>query len=73
MNIHIKLYKSANETYFLLKEVYGNERLSYTRVFDWFKYCQNSQKDNEDDLHSGHHCSSKPDENIKKIGNLIRS
>jgi hypothetical protein len=33
----VKLGKSATETYNLLMEVYGNECLSRTQVFEWFK------------------------------------
>jgi len=33
----VKLGKSAAETYDLLKKVYGDECLSRTQVFEWFK------------------------------------
>jgi len=33
----VKLGKSATETYDLLKKVYGDELLSRTQVFKWFK------------------------------------
>jgi len=33
----VKLGKSATETYDLLKKVYGDECLSHTQVFMWFK------------------------------------
>jgi len=34
----IKLGKSATETYNLLTEVYGDQFLSRTQVFEWFKF-----------------------------------
>jgi len=33
----VELGKSATETYDLLKKVYGDECLSRTQVFEWFK------------------------------------
>ena len=33
----VKLGKSATETYYLLKKVNGDECLSHTQVFEWFK------------------------------------
>jgi len=33
----VKLGKSARETYSCLKKVYGDECLSRTQVFEWFK------------------------------------
>ena len=33
----VKLGKSATETYDLLKKVYGDECLSCTQVYEWFK------------------------------------
>jgi hypothetical protein len=32
-----KLEKSATKTYSLLMEIYGDEYLSHTQVFKWFK------------------------------------
>jgi len=37
MKYYVKLGKSATETYDLLKKVYGDESLSCTQVFEWFK------------------------------------
>ncbi|EFN76303.1 Putative uncharacterized protein FLJ37770, partial [Harpegnathos saltator] len=73
VKFHMKLGKSATETYLLLKEVYGNECLSRVRVFEWFKRFQDGQKDVEDDSRLGRFSTSKTDKNIEKVGNLIRS
>ena len=37
MKLCVNLGKSATETHNLLKKVYGDEYLSRTRVFEWFK------------------------------------
>ncbi|EFN78791.1 Putative uncharacterized protein FLJ37770, partial [Harpegnathos saltator] len=72
VKLRMKLGKSATVTYLLLKEVYGNECLSRARVFEWFKRFQDGREDVEDDSRPGRLYTSKTDENIKKIGNLIR-
>ena len=69
----MKLGKTATETYNLLKEVYGNECLSRSRVFEWLKRFQKGQEDVQDDSRPGRSSTSKTDGNIEKIGNLIRS
>ncbi|MGP1955718.1 MAG: hypothetical protein ACTS8W_02520, partial [Arsenophonus sp. NC-PY1-MAG3] len=56
----------------LLKEVYGSECLSWARVFEWFKHFQGGQQDVEDDLRPGRPTTSKTDDNVKKVANLIR-
>ena len=56
-----------------MKEVYGNECLSRSRVFEWFKRFQEGQEDVQDDSRPDRSSTSKTDGNIEKIGNLIRS
>lgn len=73
MKFHVKLGKTATETYNLLKEVYGNECLSRARVLEWFKRFQDGREDVQDDSRPGRPSTSKTDDNIEKIGNLIRS
>ena len=43
----VKLGKSATETYDLLKKVYGDECLSRTQVFKWFKGLKREGKRSE--------------------------
>ena len=47
VKFHVKLGKTATETYNLLKEVYGHECLSRARVFEWFKRFQDGREDVE--------------------------
>ncbi|EGI66262.1 FLJ37770-like protein [Acromyrmex echinatior] len=47
--------------------------LSRARVFEWFKRFQDSREDVEDDSRPGRPSTSKTDDNIETIGNLIRS
>ena len=62
-----KLGKSATETYGLLKEVYGHDCLSRTRVFEWFKRFKEGREDIEDDPRLGRPSSSKTDEKTLKM------
>ncbi|KAJ8944329.1 hypothetical protein NQ318_016136, partial [Aromia moschata] len=68
----VKLGKTCIEAYVVLKEVYGNECLSRTQVFEWFKRFNEGRETTEDDPRPGRPSKSKTDENIEKIGKLIR-
>ncbi|KAJ8949031.1 hypothetical protein NQ318_005205, partial [Aromia moschata] len=63
----VKLGKTFTETYAMLKEVYGNECLSLTQVFEWFKWLKEGCETTEDDSRRGWPLTSKVDENIEKI------
>ncbi|KAJ8957506.1 hypothetical protein NQ318_020538 [Aromia moschata] len=54
-----------------LIEVYGNECLSRTQVFVWFKQFNEGRETTEDDPRPGWPSMSTMDENIEKIGKLI--
>ncbi|KAJ8946752.1 hypothetical protein NQ318_002582 [Aromia moschata] len=56
----------------MLKEVYGNECLSRTQVFEWFKRFKEGRETTEDDPRLGQPSMSKTDENIEKIDKPIR-
>jgi len=45
----VKLRKSATKTYDLLKKVYGDEYLSRTQVFEWFKRFKGGREEIGDD------------------------
>ena len=68
----VKLGKSFTEAYAVLKEVYRNECLSRTQVFEWFKRFKEGRETTEDDPRPGWPTTSKTDQNIKKIGEIIR-
>ncbi|KAJ8954449.1 hypothetical protein NQ318_011125 [Aromia moschata] len=62
----IKLGKTFAEAYEMLQEVYGNECLSRTQDFEWFKQFKEGRETTEDDPHPKWPSSSKTDENIEK-------
>ena len=64
----VKLGKSTTETYGLLKKVYGDECLSCTEVFEWFKRFKEGREEIRDDQHPDHPSTSKTDANIEKVG-----
>jgi len=68
----VKLGKSATETYDLLKKVYGDECLSHTQIFKWFKRFKEGREEIRDDQHPGHPSTSKTDANIKKVGEIVQ-
>ncbi|KYQ60553.1 hypothetical protein ALC60_00394 [Trachymyrmex zeteki] len=49
VKFHVKLGKTATETYNLLKQV----AMNVYRVFEWFKRFQDGRKDGEDDSRPG--------------------
>jgi hypothetical protein len=65
----VKLGKSASETYDLLKKDYGDECLSCTQVFEWFK---EGREEIGDDQQISRPSTSKTDANIEKVGEIAR-
>ena len=67
----MKLGKSATETYDLLKKVYGDECLSRTQVFEWFKRFKEGREEVGDDQRPSHPSTSKIDASIEKVGEIV--
>ena len=68
----IKLGKSATETYNLLTEVYGDQCLSRTQVFEWFKKFKEGREYVGDDPKSGRPSTAKTQENVEKVARIVR-
>jgi hypothetical protein len=66
-----KLGKPTTEAYGLLMEVYGDECLSHTQVFEWFKRFKEGKGDTEHIPCPGGPCTSKTDTNIEKVGEIV--
>ena len=69
----VKLGKTATESLNLLQQVYGDDAMSRTRVFEWHKRFANGREDVEDDPKSGRPSSTRTDENIVRVNELVRS
>ena len=67
-----KLGKSATETYNLLTEVYGDQCLSHTQVFEWFKKFKEGREYIGDDPNSGRPSTAKTQENVEKVARIVR-
>jgi hypothetical protein len=72
VKFHAKLAKPATETYSLLMDVYGDECLSRTQVFEWFIRFKEGRGEIEDDPRPGRPCTSKTDANIENVGEIVR-
>lgn len=67
-----KLGKSATETYEMLRKVYGNDVLSRTSVFEWFKRFKSGRESVEDDKHTGRPKSSRSEGEVEKIREILK-
>ena len=68
----VKPQKSATEMYYLLKKVYGDECLSHTQVFEWFKRFKKGREEIGNDQLPSRSSTSKTDANIEKIGEIVK-
>ncbi|KAJ8946216.1 hypothetical protein NQ318_013027 [Aromia moschata] len=68
----VKRAKSFTEACAMLKEVYGNECLSHTQVFEWFKRFKEGRETTKDDPRPGRHSTSK-NERTKTLKKLVKS
>ena len=68
----VKLKKSPNECFQLLKEVFGDNCVSRTQVFEWHKRFVEGREVVEDDERSGRPVTSRTDEKIQKINKIVR-
>jgi hypothetical protein len=66
-----KTGKTATETFQLIKQAYGDNALSRTRVFEWFARFRDGCKNLEDDRHSGRPTAVRTPDMIKTIRELI--
>ncbi|KAJ8959049.1 hypothetical protein NQ318_022304 [Aromia moschata] len=69
----VKLGKTFTEANAMLKEVYGNECLFRTHVFERFKRFKEGRETTEDDPRPGRPLTSKTDENMKTLGTRFES
>ena len=72
MKFCVKLGKSATETFDLLKKVYGDECLSRTQVFKWFRRFKEGREEIGDDQRPGHPSTSETDANIEKASEVVQ-
>jgi hypothetical protein len=71
MKFCVRIGKSTTETYDLLKKVYGDECLSHTQVFRWFKRFKEGREEIGDDQRPSLPSTSKTDAKIEKLVKLF--
>ena len=69
----VKLSENLTETYEKLRRAYGEHDLSRTQVFRWHKAFLVGHESVEDEHRCGRPCTSKTDENVTKVRDLVRS
>ena len=69
----VRLRKTATETLKLLQEVYGDDTMSITRLFEWHRRFKEGREEVEDDHRSGRPSTSKTDENAECLRQKVRS
>jgi len=68
----VKLGKTATETLQILRHAYGDEALSRARVFGWHRRFILGRVSVEDDTRSGRLSSSRNEDNVVRIRDMIR-
>ncbi|XP_015439553.1 PREDICTED: splicing factor 3A subunit 1-like [Dufourea novaeangliae] len=69
----VKNGESSTEIYEKLSRVYGNNTMSKPRVFDWAKRFREGRESVEDAERSGRPSTTRQDENIARVRDLVRS
>ena len=67
----VKLRKTPIECFKLLKEVYGEDVMSRTQIFEWHKHFWKGRKEVEDDLKTGQLSTTRAIENITRVKQLV--
>ena len=69
----VRLEKTPTEALKLLQEVYGDDTISRTRLFEWHRRFKQGREEVEDDHRSGRPSASRIDENVKLVRQRVRS
>ena len=66
-----KLGKSASETFELIKQAYGDDALSRTRVFEWYKMFKEGREVVEDEHRAGRPTTARTDGQVAKVKQVL--
>jgi len=73
MKFCFKVQKSAKETHEMLKLVYGDAAVTMKTVCKWSERFHNGCELVEDEERSGHPSTSKTQENVERVSEMIQS
>jgi len=73
MKFCFKLQKSAKETHEILKLVYGDAAVTMKTVYKWFERFHNGCESVEDEERLGRPSTSKTQENVERVSEMIQS
>jgi len=73
MKFCFTLHKGANETYEILKLVYGDAAVTMNAVYKWFERFRNGCESVEGEERYGRPSTSKTQENVERVSEMIRS
>ena len=63
----VRLGKSPSEALRMLQEVYGQETISRSHVFEWHRRFKEGREEVEDDARSGRPSSSRMEDNVERV------
>ena len=69
----VKIGKSVTETFEMLKIAFGEESMCRTQTYEWWKRFKEGRTSVDDDPRSGRPSTSKTDDNVAKVREVIRS
>ena len=73
LNFLVRLGKTPSDTLEVLQEVYGDETMSRSRVFEWHKRFKEGREDVEEDCRSGRRPStSRTADNVERVKQMVR-
>ena len=69
----VRLGKTPTEALKLLQEVYSDDTMSRTRLFEWHRRFKEGREEVQDDHRTGRPSTSRTDENVERVRQKVRS
>jgi len=69
----VRLGKTPTKALKLLQEVYGDDTMSKTRLFEWHRRFKEGKEEVEDDHRNGRPSTSRTEENVQRVREKVRT